>query len=184
ICAATDHSASLVGIVDQLGDSPFGVVHRRLAPSFSIVVQWVIGRHGTASRNFLAMRRLLFFSADLILSFRAQHTLTKGKVAYEFDLPNELAPFNLIFQVSMLKKCIGDPTSIIPLEGLGVHENLSCEEVLVEILDRQVKKLRNNEIASVKILWRNHLVEGATWEAKADMKSRYPHLFPSTPIQA
>ncbi|WMV09498.1 hypothetical protein MTR67_002883 [Solanum verrucosum] len=43
---------------DQLGDSPFGVVHCRLAPSFSIVVLWVIGQHGTASRNFSAMRRL------------------------------------------------------------------------------------------------------------------------------
>ncbi|WMV37704.1 hypothetical protein MTR67_031089, partial [Solanum verrucosum] len=64
----------------QLGDSPFGVILRRLAPAFSIVVLWVIGRHGTASRNFSPMRRLLPFSADLILSFRAQHTRTKGEV--------------------------------------------------------------------------------------------------------
>ncbi|WMV27894.1 hypothetical protein MTR67_021279, partial [Solanum verrucosum] len=63
-------------------------------------------------------------------------------------------------------------------------ESLSYEEVPVEILDRQVKRLRNNEIASVKVLWRNHLVESATWEAEVYMKSRYPHLFPSTPIQA
>ncbi|WMV30228.1 hypothetical protein MTR67_023613, partial [Solanum verrucosum] len=69
-----------------------------------------------------------------------------------------------------------------PLEGLKVDENLSYEEVPVEILDRQVKRWRNKEVASVKVLWRNHLVEGATWEAEADIKSRYPHLFPSTPI--
>uniref|UniRef100_M1DVQ3 Uncharacterized protein n=1 Tax=Solanum tuberosum TaxID=4113 RepID=M1DVQ3_SOLTU len=75
-----NHSASLVKIADQLGDSPFGVVHRRLAPPFSIVVLWVIGRHGTASRNFSVMCRLLPISADLILSFRAQHTATKGEV--------------------------------------------------------------------------------------------------------
>ncbi|WMV24821.1 hypothetical protein MTR67_018206 [Solanum verrucosum] len=42
---------------------------------------------------------------------------------------------------------------------------------MVEILDRQVKRLRHQEIASVNVLWRNHLVEGATWEAEADMKS-------------
>ncbi|WMV58520.1 hypothetical protein MTR67_051905 [Solanum verrucosum] len=82
----------------------------------------------------------------------------------------------------MLKKCIGDPVSILPLEGLGVDENLSYEEVLVEILDRQVKKLRNKEVVFVKFLWRNHLVEGATWEDEADMKSCYSHLFPATPI--
>ncbi|WMV29848.1 hypothetical protein MTR67_023233, partial [Solanum verrucosum] len=88
-----------------------------------------------------------------------------GKVAYEVDLPNALVLVHPVFHVSMLKKCIGDPVSILPLEGLGVDENLSNEEVSVEISDRQVKKLRNNEVASVKVLWRNHLVEGATWEA-------------------
>ncbi|KAH0697960.1 hypothetical protein KY289_015442 [Solanum tuberosum] len=107
-----------------------------------------------------------------------------GKVAYELDLPNELAPVHPIFHVSMLKKCIGDPVSIIPLEGLEIDKSLSYEEISIEILDRQVKRLRNKEVASVKVLWRNHLVEGATWEAEADMKSRCPHIFPSTPIQA
>ncbi|KAK4709950.1 hypothetical protein R3W88_004463 [Solanum pinnatisectum] len=101
-----------------------------------------------------------------------------GKVAYELDLPNELASVHPVFHVSMLKKCIGDPKSIVPLEGLELKENISYEEVPVEILDRQVKKLRNKEVASVKVLWRNYLVEGATWEAEADMMSRYPHLFP------
>ncbi|KAH0642123.1 hypothetical protein KY290_035222 [Solanum tuberosum] len=109
-----------------------------------------------------------------------------GKVAYELNLPNELASVHPVFQVSMLKKCIWDPVSIFPLEGLSVDESLSNEEISVEILDRQVKKLRNKEISSIKLLWRNHLVESDTWEAEAeaDMKSRYPHLFPSTPIQA
>uniref|UniRef100_A0A0V0GLM6 Putative ovule protein n=1 Tax=Solanum chacoense TaxID=4108 RepID=A0A0V0GLM6_SOLCH len=69
-----DHSASLVGIADQLSDLPFGVVHRRIAPTFSIVVLWVIGRHGNDSQNFSAMRRSLPFSVDLILSVMAQHT--------------------------------------------------------------------------------------------------------------
>ncbi|WMV55444.1 hypothetical protein MTR67_048829 [Solanum verrucosum] len=90
ICAATDHSVSFVEIANQLGDSHFGVVHRRLAPTFRIVVLWVIGRHGTASRNFSAMHRLLHFFADLILSFRAQHTGTKGKVRPFDDSPSGL----------------------------------------------------------------------------------------------
>ena len=62
----------------------------------------------------------------------------------------------------MLKKCIGDPKSILPIKGLGVKKNLSREKVLVQILDRQVKRLMNKEVASIKVLWRNHLVEGAT----------------------
>ncbi|WMV09889.1 hypothetical protein MTR67_003274 [Solanum verrucosum] len=82
-----------------------------------------------------------------------------GKVACELDLPNELALVHPVFNVSMLKKFIGDPVSIIPLEGLGVDESLSYEEVPIEILDRQVKRLRNKEVPSIKVLWRNHLVE-------------------------
>ena len=77
----------------------------------------------------------------------------------------------------MLKKFIGNPTSILPIEGLGMDDKLLYEQVSVEILDRQVKVLRNKERASVKVLLKNHLVEGSTWEAEADMKSRYPHPF-------
>ena len=106
-----------------------------------------------------------------------------GKVAYELDFPNEFASVHLVYHVSMLKKCVGDLTSIVPLEGLEMKGNLSYEEVPIEILDRQVKRLRNKEVASVKVLWRNNLVESATWEAEAHMKSRYPHLFLATPIQ-
>ncbi|WMV18550.1 hypothetical protein MTR67_011935, partial [Solanum verrucosum] len=80
ICVAADRSVLLVGIVDQLSDSPFGVVHRYLIATFCIVVLWAIGRYDTASWDFSAMRRLLPFFVDLILLFRAQHTGTKGEV--------------------------------------------------------------------------------------------------------
>ena len=83
-------------------------------------------------------------------------------MAYELKLPNQLASVHPVFHVSMIKKWIGDPVSILPIEGLGVDENLSYDEVPVKILDFQ-DKLRNKEVASVKVLWRNHLVKDATW---------------------
>jgi len=49
----------------------------------------------------------------------------------------------MVLHDSLLKKFVGDLTFIVPLEGLEVKENLSYEEVLMEILDRQVRKLRN-----------------------------------------
>ena len=94
-----------------------------------------------------------------------------GEVAYELALPAYLASVHPFFHVSMLKMCLGDPTLILPIEGLKVDKDLSYDEVHVEILDRQVKGLRNKEFAKVKVLWRNHLVEGAMWEAEADMRS-------------
>ena len=54
-----------------------------------------------------------------------------GKVAYELKHLSELASVHSVFHVFMLKKCIGDPESIVPIEGLGVKDNLSCEEVPV-----------------------------------------------------
>ena len=71
-----------------------------------------------------------------------------GNVSYELKLPNELASVHPVFHVSILKKCLGNPASILPIVGLGVNENLSYEEVPLEILDRQVKRLRNKDLAT------------------------------------
>ncbi|WMV40954.1 hypothetical protein MTR67_034339 [Solanum verrucosum] len=56
---------------------------------------------------------------------------------------------------------------------------VELDMVPVQILDRQVRRLRTKDVASVKVLWRNQFVEEATWEAEKDMKKRYPHLFES-----
>lgn len=62
-----------------------------------------------------------------------------GKVSYALDFPNDLESLHRVFHVSMLKNFAGYPTSIDPLEGLEMKENLSYEEVLVEILDLQFR---------------------------------------------
>ena len=58
-----------------------------------------------------------------------------------------------------------------------LDENLSYEEEPVAILDREIRKLRSREIASIKVQWKNRPVEEATWEKEADMQERYLHLF-------
>ena len=70
-----------------------------------------------------------------------------------------------------------DPSSIIPIENIGINDSLSNEEIPVQILDRQVRKVRTKEVASVKVLWRNQFVGEATWEAEEAMRSKYPELF-------
>ena len=81
-----------------------------------------------------------------------------GKVAYDLSFPRELTLIYSVFHVYMLKKFIGEPESILPIERTGVQENLCYEEVLVQILDRKVEKLRIKEVASVKVLQKNYLV--------------------------
>ena len=75
-----------------------------------------------------------------------------GKVGYELEFLAELAAMHPIFHISLLKKCVGDPASVVPLESVAVKDSLSYENVPVEILDRQVRRLINNEVHSVKVL--------------------------------
>ena len=75
-----------------------------------------------------------------------------GKVAYELELAAKLAVVHLVFYISLLKKCVGDPASIVPLESVAMKHSLSYEDVPVEILDHPVRSLRNNEVPSVKVL--------------------------------
>ncbi|XP_070039256.1 uncharacterized protein [Nicotiana tomentosiformis] len=96
-----------------------------------------------------------------------------GKVAYELDLPLELEAVHPVFYVSMLRKCIGDHSRIMPIEDIHIAEDLSYAEVPVVILDRQVRKLRTKEVASVKVLWRNNNIEEMTWEAEEEMRKNY-----------
>ena len=66
---------------------------------------------------------------------------------------------------------------IIRWDSVLLDENLSFEEEPVAILDREIRKLRSREIASIKVLWKNRPVEESTWEKETDMQEKYPHLF-------
>lgn len=78
----------------------------------------------------------------------------------------------------MLRKCIGDPTWVMPTNDVVITKDLPYKEIPVSILHRQIRKLQNKEVASVKVLFRNNNMKEMTWEAKENMKSRYPYLFP------
>ncbi|XP_047257586.1 uncharacterized protein LOC124889655 [Capsicum annuum] len=82
-----------------------------------------------------------------------------------------------------VRKDVGDCVVVNPSEIPNVQDSLSFDEVPVEILDHQVRKLRNKKFSLVKVLWRNKSIEGATWEAKDDIKTKYPYLFSTNPDQ-
>ncbi|GJR18569.1 hypothetical protein Tco_0967096 [Tanacetum coccineum] len=72
-----------------------------------------------------------------------QETTEKvGSVAYKLELPQELSRVYNTFYVSNLKKCYSDEPLAVSLEGLHVDDKLCFVEEPVEIMDREVKRLK------------------------------------------
>ena len=76
-------------------------------------------------------------------------------------MPAKLAAVHPVFHISLLKKCVGDHASVL-FESVTVKDSLSYENVPVEILHHQVRRLRNKEVVAVKVLWRSQFIDGAT----------------------
>ena len=98
-------------------------------------------------------------------------------MAYRLELPASLSRIHDVFHVSLLKKYHPDPTHILAPEDIELDESLAYEERPIQILDRRVKDLRNKQIPLVKVLWKHHEVEEATWELEKDMREKYLDLF-------
>uniref|UniRef100_A0A2N9GV60 RNA-directed DNA polymerase n=1 Tax=Fagus sylvatica TaxID=28930 RepID=A0A2N9GV60_FAGSY len=100
-----------------------------------------------------------------------------GPVAYRLALPPALSGIHNVFHVSMLRKYIPEPSHILSYDQLRIRDDLSYEEVPIQILDRKEHMLRTKSIPLVKVLWKNHALKEASWEREDIMQSRYPDLF-------
>ncbi|GKB08768.1 putative reverse transcriptase domain-containing protein [Tanacetum coccineum] len=74
-----------------------------------------------------------------------------GEVAYKLELPEELSRVHNTFHVSNLKKCYADEPLAVPLDGLHFDDKLQFVEEPVEIIDREVKRLKRSRISLVKV---------------------------------
>ncbi|XP_075096287.1 uncharacterized protein LOC142174398 [Nicotiana tabacum] len=90
-----------------------------------------------------------------------------GRVAYKLDLPPELEAIHPIFHISKLRKFLGDPSCISPIEDIEVSENLSYEEIPIAILDHQIRKLRTKEVICLRQIWQLlHIYQPVTVKVK------------------
>ncbi|CAL9020692.1 unnamed protein product [Prunus brigantina] len=87
-----------------------------------------------------------------------------GLVAYRLALPSELSWLHNVFHVSTLRKYISDPSHVLESQPIELKDDLSYVEQPVHILDWKIQVLRSREIPLVKVMWRSHAVEEATWE--------------------
>ncbi|XP_071712621.1 uncharacterized protein [Rutidosis leptorrhynchoides] len=102
-----------------------------------------------------------------------------GRVAYRLKLPQELSSIHDTFHVSNLKKCLAEADETIPLDEIQIDDQLHFVEELVEIMDREVKKLKQSKIPIVRVRWNTRRGPEFTWEREDQMNQKYPHLFPN-----
>ncbi|GKF05388.1 putative reverse transcriptase domain-containing protein [Tanacetum coccineum] len=100
-----------------------------------------------------------------------------GTVTYHLEHPEKLSRFHSTFHVSKLKKCMADEQLAIPLDEIQVDDKLNFIEEPVEIMDHEVKRLKQSRIPIVKVRWNSRRGHEFTWEREDQMQKKYPHLF-------
>ncbi|GKB04184.1 putative reverse transcriptase domain-containing protein, partial [Tanacetum coccineum] len=100
-----------------------------------------------------------------------------GIIAYKLELPQELSRFHNTFHVSNLKKCYSDEPLAVPLEGLHVDDKIRFVEEPVEIMDQEVKWLKQSRIPIVKVRWNSMRGPEFTWKREDQFQKKYQHLF-------
>nr|GFC24369.1 putative reverse transcriptase domain-containing protein [Tanacetum cinerariifolium] len=105
-----------------------------------------------------------------------------GDVAYKLDLPEELSRVHNTFHVSNLKKCHADEPLAVSLDGLHFDDKIHFMEEPVEIVDREVKRLKRSRILIplVKVRWNTKRGPEFTWKREDQFRKKYPHLFART----
>ncbi|GKB99344.1 hypothetical protein Tco_0985481, partial [Tanacetum coccineum] len=76
-----------------------------------------------------------------------------GTLVYRLELPEQLSQVYITFHVSNLNKCFIDDPLAIPLDEIQIDDNLHFIEEPVEIMDREVQRLKQSRITIVKVCW-------------------------------
>nr|GEY62420.1 putative reverse transcriptase domain-containing protein [Tanacetum cinerariifolium] len=100
-----------------------------------------------------------------------------GPVAYKLGLPDKLCGIHDTFHVSNLKGCFVNEDVVIPLDEVQLDDKLHFVEEPVEIMDREVKRLKQSRIPIVKVCWNLRRGPKFTWKHKDFFRIKYPHLF-------
>ncbi|GJR90970.1 putative reverse transcriptase domain-containing protein [Tanacetum coccineum] len=82
---------------------------------------------------------------------RVMLKVSPWKGVVRLELPQELSIVHHTFHVSNLKKCYADEPLVMSLEGIHVDDKLQCVEEPVEIMEREIKRLKRSRIPLVKV---------------------------------
>ncbi|GJU01027.1 putative reverse transcriptase domain-containing protein [Tanacetum coccineum] len=110
----------------------------------------------------------MFNSLAQILSRRQSHvegfTLERG---YPFWQMGEVKP----------EKCLSDKSLVILLYEIHIDDKLHFVEEPMEIMDREVKRLKQIHIPIIKVRWNSKRGPEFTWEREDQFQKKYSHPF-------
>nr|GEU30411.1 putative reverse transcriptase domain-containing protein [Tanacetum cinerariifolium] len=89
-----------------------------------------------------------------------------GTVAYRLKLPEQLSRVHSTFDVSNLKKCLFDEPLAISLDEVHIDDKLCFVKEPVEVMDREVKQLKQSRIPIIKVRWNSRRGPEFTWEGE------------------
>ncbi|GJW11498.1 hypothetical protein Tco_1577325 [Tanacetum coccineum] len=126
--------------------------------------------------------------------------LTYAKVKIEYQKPSGLLVqpktpqwkwenITMDFMTKLPKTATGqdtiwadEPLAIL-LDEIQIDDKLHFIKEPVEIMDCEVKRLKQSRIPIVKVCWNSRGGPEFTWEREDQMQKKYPHLFPiSAPV--
>ncbi|GKD60541.1 putative reverse transcriptase domain-containing protein [Tanacetum coccineum] len=100
-------------------------------------------------------------------------------VAYTLELPEELKWIHSTFHVSNLKKCLAEGDIVVSMDEIQLDDKLHMIEEPMEIVDKEVKRLKQSRTPIVKVRWNSQRGPEFTWEREDQIKKKYSHLFTS-----
>ncbi|GJW10048.1 putative reverse transcriptase domain-containing protein [Tanacetum coccineum] len=114
---------------------------------------------------------------EFLVGDRVMLKVSPRKVAYKLELPEELSIVHNTFHISNLKKYLSNESLVIPMKKLRLDDKLNFVEEPVEIMDREVKQLKQSRIHIIKVKWNSKRGPEFTWERKDQIRAKCPHLF-------
>ncbi|GJW80058.1 putative reverse transcriptase domain-containing protein [Tanacetum coccineum] len=150
----------------------------RIVARHRIPVSIICDHDGRFTSNFWrSFQKALGTDLSMSTAYHPETDAKVRKVAYRLELPQELSRVHHTFHVSNLKKCYTDEPLAMPLEGIHVDDKLQFVEEPVEIMEREIKRLKRSRISLVKVRWNSRRGPKFIWEREDSFKQKYPQLF-------
>ncbi|GJS33917.1 putative reverse transcriptase domain-containing protein [Tanacetum coccineum] len=116
---------------------------------------------------------LIHETTEKIVQIKQRIQVSPWKGVIRFSKRRKLNPR----YIRPFKKCLSDEPLAILLDETHIDDKLHFIEELVEIMDREVKRLKQSRIPLINIRWNSMRGPEFTWKREDQFRKKYLHLF-------